>query len=199
MKRSGRVCFSSQLTWANVSASQEKPNNKNDNDNDSKETHRNASEFSGSRCGGSLVDVLSAQRLPSSVSLAENNFTASLGFFIPPPAALSAGSYFSDDLNAIGDISNDGFTDFAIAAYQATVNGVSEAGEVFVIFGSDHIFTRFFLKNNNAKHSFLFPTLSQNNFSLTSHNDENSGFPSLSTLDGTNGFVIQGTTASMFL
>ena len=86
------------------------------------------------------VMTVSEQRLPSTVALSGK--ISSLGFFIPPPASLAVNSYLSWDLSAVGDINNDGFPDFAVAANDATVNSFTHAGEVFVVFGSQSIFTK---------------------------------------------------------
>jgi hypothetical protein len=41
-------------------------------------------------------------------------------------------------ISSAGDFNNDGFTDFIIGASKADVNGVSSAGETYVIFGCDY-------------------------------------------------------------
>ena len=62
-----------------------------------------------------------------------------------------------------GDVNGDGLDDILIGAPSADRNGNNEAGEAYVIFGSDAVFTEPF---------------------------------DLSSLDGTNGFVINGIDAS---
>ena len=90
-----------------------------------------------------VMAAVSAQRLPSTISFSGSNISVSVGFVIPPPAALQPPlSDFSSDISAVGDINGDGFTDFAIATYGTQVGNVSFIGKVFVVLGTDSIFTR---------------------------------------------------------
>lgn len=76
------------------------------------------------------------------------------------------GARLGAQVSVIGDINNDGFVDFALSADTADVNGLSDAGRVYVVFGTGN------------------------------------GFPQdidLSALDGTNGFVLNGTVVQGYL
>jgi hypothetical protein len=75
---------------------------------------------------------------------------------------IAAGDYSGNSVSSAGDVNGDGFDDLIIGARDADPNGISSAGQSYVVFGS------------------------------------NSGFAAsfnLSTLDGSNGFAINGIAA----
>lgn len=79
---------------------------------------------------------------------------------------LAAGDQSGRSVSSAGDINNDGVDDFIIGAFAADPNGVSNAGSVYVVFGQPG-----------------GPTAGAATFDLAS-------------LDGTNGFEIQGVDAN---
>lgn len=79
---------------------------------------------------------------------------------------LAAGDQSGRIVSSAGDINNDGVDDFIIGAFATDPNGVSNAGSVYVVFGQDG-----------------GPTSGAATFDLAS-------------LDGTNGFEIQGVDAN---
>ena len=88
-----------------------------------------------------LMAVVSvAQRLPLNITL--NSLTSSQGFQLGTPSDISgSGSQFSNSMNAAGDINGDNIPDFAIAACTSNVGSFSSAGVVFVVFGSQSVFS----------------------------------------------------------
>ncbi|ABK46179.1 putative outer membrane adhesin like protein [Magnetococcus marinus MC-1] len=78
----------------------------------------------------------------------------------------TAGDLTGRQTKGIGDINGDGYGDFAISAHAADPNGVSAAGQVYVVYGTSDGFGESF---------------------------------ELSSLNGANGFVVEGDTAGLKL
>lgn len=107
--------------------------------------------------GESYVVYGSSAGFPPSLSLA--NLDGTNGFTI---SGIVAGDRLASSLTSAGDVNADGVEDFLISAEQADPSGKPNAGETYLIFGSEDGFGA----------------------SLD-----------LTTLDGTNGFVFDGTVA----
>jgi len=89
-----------------------------------------------------------------------NELDGSNGFIVE---GLQAGDNAGSSVASAGDVNGDGFDDIIIAANTADSNGISSAGQIYVIFGKENDFPEIF---------------------------------DLSTLDGSNGYIINGIDAN---
>ncbi|MDZ8134730.1 MAG: hypothetical protein RM049_05420 [Nostoc sp. DedQUE04] len=80
---------------------------------------------------------------------------------------IAAGDFLGFSVSNAGDINNDGIDDLIIGARNASPNGISAAGQSYVVFGGRNL--------------------------------GSSGIFNLSSLDGTNGFIINGIATGDFL
>jgi Ca2+-binding RTX toxin-like protein len=147
---------------------------------------------------------------------------------------IAASDFSGWSVSSAGDVNGDGFDDLIIGAYNADPNGITNAGQSYVVFGSNSGFgVSFNLSDLNGSNGFAINGIAANDFSgssVSSAGDvngdgiddliigarragpngisdagqsyvvfgSNSGFAAglnLSTLDGSNGFAINGIAA----
>jgi len=181
-------------------------------------------DFIGGNSGGAIVFYGTGDNFVGSV---EFNSTGSplLQAFTPRSAGDAAGS----DVSFAGDINGDGIGDYLVAARLSNPDGVQQAGEVMVVFGSEEADpanlsssqldgtngfsiagTGFFARlstvsaagdvNGDGIDDFIVGEIGQSSDTGRSYVifGTDQGFETnfdLSTLDGTNGFVIEGAVA----
>ncbi|MGD1874871.1 MAG: FG-GAP-like repeat-containing protein [Mastigocoleus sp.] len=106
--------------------------------------------------------------------ISASNIDGSNGFIIE---GINEGDSLGNSFSSAGDINNDGIDDLIVSSYLATVNERLRVGESYVIFGQ---------ANNTDITSDITSDINNNtNTSFDANFD-------LSTLDGSNGFTIQG-------
>ncbi|MFN6475167.1 beta strand repeat-containing protein [Nostoc sp. DedQUE07] len=113
---------------------------------------------------GQSYVVFGRTNLGSGGTLNLSDLNGTNGFLIN---GIAAGDFLGFSVSNAGDINNDGIDDLIIGARNASPNGISAAGQSYVVFGGRNL--------------------------------GSSGIFNLSSLDGTNGFIINGIATGDFL
>lgn len=111
--------------------------------------HRDAPGF---RDAG-MVTVVYGSAEPMAASLSPLNMNGSNGLVIYGESTLDLLGW---SVEQAGDLNADGIQDLVLGAPGAIVNGMAEAGKVYVVYGSDNLPTRLNLNSFSADDGFIF-------------------------------------------